>query len=108
MPPNNNGSNGECFENQPIMTETSNKPGNLFLEEGTQTEESGASSMTSSTTPNFSDLENGITPMEDSSETESVIEHLKPRIRKIEVPSSTNQRISRKLKVKTQRRRKNP
>lgn len=76
MPPNNNGSNGECFENQPIMTETSNKPGNLFLEEGTQTEESGASSMTSSTTPNFSDLENGITPMEDSSETESVIERL--------------------------------
>ena len=75
MPPNNNGSNGECFENQPIMTETSNKPGNLFLEEGTQTEESGASS-TSSTTPNFSDLENGITPMEDSSETESVIERL--------------------------------
>ena len=74
MPPNNNGSNGERFENQPIMTETSNKPGNLFLEEGTQTEESGAS-MTSSTTPNFSDLENG-TPMEDSSETESVIERL--------------------------------
>ena len=75
MPPNNNGSNGERFENQPIMTETSNKPGNLFLEEGTQTEESGASSMTSSTTPNFSDLENG-TPMEDTSETESVIERL--------------------------------
>ena len=61
MPPNNG---GEGFENEQILTTSKSGP---FLEEATQTEESGT------VTP-FSDLEG--TPIEDSSESESVMERL--------------------------------
>lgn len=62
MPPNNNG--GEGFENEQILTTSKSGP---FLEEATQTEDTGT------VTP-FSDLEG--TPIEDSSESESVMERL--------------------------------